>query len=171
MKKIFTFLMSALIGCSSGGYYKTYPKMELEKFMGKWYVIASRPTSFEEGAFNAVESYNYDQQEKKIEIDFRYNKDSLQGEEKRVPQVGWIYNEQTNTHWKISPLWPFKFDYLILDLDKDYQWTVIGVPNQKYIWVMARSPVMSDESLKRILSATENAGYNIQNVKRISHKN
>ena len=125
--------------------------------------------NFEDFMVEILDSYN--QQEKKIEIDFQYNKDSLQGEENRVPQVGWIYNEQTNTHWKISPLWPFKFDYLILDLDKDYQWTVIGVPNQKYIWVMARSPVMSDESLKRILSATENAGYNIQNVKRISHKN
>ena len=126
-----------LAGCTStSDYYKTASYVDMDRFMGEWFVIAGRFTYFEEGAHNAVETYKYNREKKKIEIGFRFNKDSLDGEVKEIPQSGWIHNTSTNAHWKVSPMWPLKFDYLILDRAEDYsgrQW-VSPIKNIFGLW-------------------------------------
>ena len=62
---------------------------------------------------------------------------------------------------------PFDLDYLIIDLDPNYQWTVVGVPNQKYIWVMSRTQKMEEKQLQEILGRTAATGYNVENVDRV----
>ena len=52
-----------------------------------------------------------------------------------------------------------KFDYLVLDIDSDYQWVAVGVPSQRYLWVMARQPEIPDSKLEEILSRMESMGY------------
>ena len=48
-------------------------------------------------------------------------------------------------------LWPFKLPFLIIDLADDDSYTVIGVPNRKYIWIMARQPELSDNDYNNII--------------------
>ena len=139
--------------------------------MGKWYVIASRPTSFEEGAYNAVEIYTYNSKKDEIDIDFTYNKNSLSGEKKSVPQKGYVIDKINNSYWKVSPFWPLKFDYLIIGLDKNYEWCVIGVPDEKFIWIMARTPVVQDDVYNKILGNIKDLNYNIENIKRVINSN
>lgn len=69
----------------------------------------------------------------------------------------------------MQPFWPLKLDYLIIALDPDYQWTAIGVPNQRYLWVMARSPHMADKKLGSILEGIKQTGYKVKDVKRVPH--
>lgn len=171
MKSI-CLLLFLFISCSSSQtFQKTVPKVDLNRFMGKWYVIASRPTSFEEGAFNAVEKYSYNKEKDQIDIDFTFNQDTPNGQKKSIPQTGYVIDKENNSYWKVSPFWPLKFDYLIIDLEGSYQWTVIGVPDQKYIWIMARTPTLPDSTYDQILDRVKALGYDLANLKKVQNSN
>jgi apolipoprotein D and lipocalin family protein len=157
-------------GCSTTGYEKTVAKVEIDKFMKKWYVIAGRFTFLEKGAHNAVEVYSFNAAKDRIDIDFYFNRDSFDGPIKKIPQKAWIQNKETNANWEVSPFWPLKFDYLVIALADDYSWTAIGVPNQKYIWIMAQDWQMSDETLQSIVKKIESVGYATKGIERLPQK-
>jgi apolipoprotein D and lipocalin family protein len=157
---------------STSKYEKTVDQIEMNRFMTKWYVIATRPTFLEKDAYNATETYTFNTESKRIEVDFQFNKGSLTGPTTTIPQIGWVHNEGTNAHWKIQPkIWwiPFTFDYLIIGIDKNYEWTAVGVPDQKYLWIMANNPKMTDEKLADIKSIVAATGYDVSNLIRIDH--
>jgi apolipoprotein D and lipocalin family protein len=139
--------------------------------MGRWYVIANIPTFIEKGAHNAIEVYTWNEKKNRVDIDFRFNKDSFDGKLKVYSQKAWIHNTETNAEWRIQPIWPLRFTYLVLDLGKEYDYTVIGVPNRKYIWIMAREPEM-DESLYASLieKARTLWGYDVSLIQKIPQK-
>lgn len=153
---------------STPKYDKTVGHVDINRFMGTWYVIANRPTMFETDAFNATETYTLNDKTGKIDVDFRYNKKSFDGDEKNIPQVASVFNKQTNAHWHIG-VWylPINLDYLIIDLDPQYQWTAVGVPNQKYLWIMSRLPHMEEKQLQEILNRVAATGYSIEHVDRV----
>jgi apolipoprotein D and lipocalin family protein len=137
--------------------------------MGTWYVQAGRFTMLEKEVHNGVETYKWNSKEKRIDIDFRFNKGSLAGKLTTLPQKGWIYNTKTNAHWKISPLWPLKFDYLIIALGKDYEWTAIGVPNQKYLWIMTREKNVTKEKMDFFINEVKATGYPTNELTNVPH--
>ena len=143
--------------------------VDRDRFMGDWYVIAGRFTSFEDKAHNAIERYHWNEDKQRIDIDFSFNYGALNGPLKKIPQKAWIANEQTNSTWKISPFWPLKFTYLVIALDQNYEWTVIGVPNKKYLWLMSRTPEFSREKSEEILKQIQASGYSIENIVWVPH--
>lgn len=169
MLKMFGLLLVLLqLGCSSTFYRnETAEKVDIKRFMGKWYVIAHIPTFLEKGAYNAIEIYSYDAKEKIIDVDFRYNQDSFEGDEKSIPQVGWVYDETTNAHWKVRPFWPLRFDYLIHYVASDYNTTMIGVPDHSYLWFMARTPNLSEKERAKMEEMAEALGYDLGKLREI----
>lgn len=170
LKLLSLIFLSLNLGCSSVKYDKTVDQVDLKRFMGKWYVIAGRFTSFEDGAHNAIEDYTWNDKEERIDIDFNYREDSFNGEYKSIPQKAFIFNKTTNAHWKVQPFWPLKFDYFVIALDKEYKWTAIGVPSTKYLWIMHRDWNISKEQLAEMTEAVKNAGYPITDLERLPQK-
>lgn len=145
----------------------TVPLVDLKKFMAKWYVIAGRTTFLERNAFNSIERYVWNEKENKIEIEFCCRKGAFDGKVKRIPQTGWVANTKTNAHWKVQPFWPLKLDYLIIGLGEDYSWTAIGVPNQKYLWIMAKEPELPAIKLTEIIAGLDKIGYSTHDIKSV----
>jgi apolipoprotein D and lipocalin family protein len=171
MKKTIVYLTTVLLsGCSSGSYNKTVDQVEILKFMGKWYVLGGRFTFLEKNVHNAVESYVYNIEKDRIDIQFSYNQDSLDGKLKQIPQTAWIENKKSNAHWKVSPMWPLKFDYLVIDLADDYSWTAIGVPSEKYLWIMAKDWRQPEVIMEKALKSLGEKGYNIQDIVLVPHR-
>jgi apolipoprotein D and lipocalin family protein len=171
MRKIVKSLIPLLLtACSSASYNETVKKVDIDRFMGKWYVIAARGTFLESEAYNSLEVYKWNKNEKRIDIDFTYRDGSFTSELKSVPQKGWILDNKTNAHWEVSPFWPIKFDYLVIDLAQDYSWVVIGVPNQKYIWIMARDWKIDDELYNYILARIKKKKYSLKNLRKVPQK-
>ena len=165
---IYTLILSTLMSCSffEKKDFTSIDYLDPTKYEGTWYVIENIPTFFEDDAYNSVEHYSFT--EDKIEIDFKMRKGSPTGEIKSYPQKGQIYNKKTNAHWKIKIPWiPFKFDYLVIDLAKDYSWVVVGVPNKNYVWIMARKPTLSEEKLKPIRQRLEEHGYDTAKLQKV----
>ena len=148
---------------------QTVEYVDLQKFMGDWYVIANIPTFIEKGAVNAIESYRLDSKGR-IKTTFTFRKDSVSGPEKKYNPTGFIYNRKTNAEWRMQFLWPFRSPFLIIDLDDDYSYTVIGIPSRKYVWIMAREHKMSEGLYNKIISNLEKVGYDITQIKRINQE-
>lgn len=170
MTKLF-FLLLFLVGCASSTAHlpdqPTAEYVDLPRFMGKWYVIASIPTSFEKGAVNATETYTWNAKEERVDVDFRYRQDTPDGKEKDIPQKGFIHNRETNAEWRIQPFWPLKFSYLILDVAPDYSDTVIGVPDRKNVWIMSRTPRLNELRYRQLMRKIEGWGYDIRELKMV----
>lgn len=168
-----TIIISILLltGCASmPDYNKTVSEIDMPKFMGQWYVMAGRFTPFEKEVHNGIETYVWNESKKRIDIDFQYRRGGFEGPLKKITQKGWIHNETTKSHWKVSPLWPLKFDYLVIDLAPDYSWTVIGVPDQAFLWIMVRDYNMPKEKIDQIIQSVAQKGYDTSKITFVPHK-
>jgi len=152
--------------CSSHEPLKTVDYVDLERFMGDWYVIANIPTSIEKNAFNAVETYQLDA-DGSIATTFTFREGGFNGEEKRYNPRGFVRDEATNAEWGMQFIWPIKADYRIIYLDEDYQLTVIGRNKRDYVWVMARDWKIPADQYKSMEALVLKAGYDISNLRKV----
>ena len=164
-----------LSGCASGPPPLEASKtpIELERFMGDWYVLASIPITIpffsEEGAHNAVETYALNA-DGEIETTYRFRQGAFDGELKVFRPTGFVHDAQTNTEWRMQFVWPFKAAYLIVYCDPEYRHTIIGVPNRKYVWIMSREPTIDESDYEQLLSVVVEAGYDMGAIVRIPHR-
>jgi apolipoprotein D and lipocalin family protein len=137
---------------------ETVDHVDLERFMGDWYVIAHIPTPLEDEAYNAVESYSLNP-DGTIATTFTFREGGFDGERRRYTPKGFVLDTQSNAVWGMRFVWPIKADYRILFLDDDYATTVIGRNKRDYVWLMARQPEISDRRFADALVIIEKAGY------------
>ena len=89
--------------------------IQLERFMGDWYVIAHIPTFIEEDAYNGVESYRL-AEDGTIPNTYTFNDGGLDGPLKTYHPRGFVHNRETSAEWRMRFVWPFKAAYLIVYL-------------------------------------------------------
>ena len=147
---------------------RTEPFVDLERFMGDWYVIANIPTFLEKDAYNAVESYRLDEKGV-IQTTFRFNKGGTHGPLKKYHPKGFVRDKQTNAVWGMQFVWPIKAEYRIVYVSEDYSRTIIGRSKRDYVWIMARTPQIPEDDYAFLLKVVEEAGYDIRKVQRVSH--
>jgi len=146
------------------------------RFMGTWFVIGVKPTVFETTCSNAVEKYTLLDSRKgnDINIDFQYNdKEPISSTLKSLPQKGWVQgNDRANSGlWKVSPFWPIKMPYQIIEVDDDYSYCVIGYPSRKYCWIMSREPIMSDKLYNDLTTRlVEKHNYSLEGLRKVPQK-
>ena len=148
---------------------QTVEKVDIERFMGDWYVIANIPTFLEKGAHNAVETYELDE-DGTIATTFSYRKDSFDGKQKEYNPRGFIRDTESNALWGMRFIWPFKGDYRIIYLDDDYTQTVIGRQKRDYVWIMARTPEIPDADYDRIVDFVGSIGYDVSKIQRVPQR-
>lgn len=144
--------------CQSNKSLKTVDYVDIQRFMGDWFVIANIPTFLEKDAYNPLESYRLDD-DGSIATTFSFNAGAIDGEKKVYKPRGFITNTETNAEWGMQFLWPIKADYRIVYLDEDYQHTVIGRNNLDYVWIMARQPKISEKMMKELTQFVASLGY------------
>jgi apolipoprotein D and lipocalin family protein len=148
---------------------KTVEYVDLERFMGSWYVIANIPTFLEKGAHNAVETYELDD-DGSIMTTFTFRKDSFDGEEKEFNPRGFVKDETTNALWGMRFVWPIKADYRIVYLDDDYSQTIIGRQKRDFVWIMARTPTISDTDFEMLMQRSADLGYDVSKIERVPQR-
>ena len=150
---------------------KTLPlakSIDLNRFMGDWYVIANIPTFIEEGAHNAIESYALNE-DGSIATTFTFNQDSYNGEFKTYNPTGFV-SEHNNSEWGMQFIWPIKAEFLIAYLSDDYQYTIIARSARDYLWVMSRSPDIDDDLYQSLVQRSVDMGYAREQIKKVPHK-
>jgi apolipoprotein D and lipocalin family protein len=161
--------MTILTGCASNDAPLPTPEqVDLERFMGPWYVVGYSPLFLDNEAHNAVEHYflaaNGD-----IQTTYQFRNGSFTGKLKTYTPVGRVFNQATNAEWRMQFVWPFEAKYVILYLSEDYQRTIIAHPNRKYAWIMQRTPEISTEDYEAMLAKLQAVGFKRDAVKRLPH--
>ena len=65
----------------------------------------------------------------------------------------------TNAKLEVSFFGPFWGDYWILDLTSDYSRSIVGEPSGRYLWILSRTPTISENSLQEVISKLQALGY------------
>jgi apolipoprotein D and lipocalin family protein len=143
--------------------------VDLERFMGEWYVIANIPTPIERDAWSAVETYRL-KPDGTIATTFTYNKGGFDGPRKTVTSTGFVRDTKTNAVWGMQFIWPVKAEYVITWLDEDYTQTIIGRNKRDYVWVMARKPMISAADYNALTERIRILGYDISKLRRVPHR-
>ena len=157
---------AVLWGCSVAAPMPTVAEVDLDRFMGDWYVIANIPTRIERGAHNAVENYRLDA-DGTIATTFTFRDGSFSGERRVYRPRGFVRNPESNAEWGMQFLWPFKADYRIVYLDPDYRMTIIARKQRDYVWLMARTPQISDAEYARMADRVAELGYDTSLLQRV----
>lgn len=172
MKKLFSSALLSLCtlvgGCASSNLPPITPvaQVDLPKFMGDWYVIACIPTAIETQAYNAIESYKLDE-DGTIATTFTFRKGAFDGPVKEYKPRGFVKENTGNALWGMQFIWPIKADFRIAYLDPDYTTTVIARNARDYVWIMARTPTISDAQYADLLKFVEDLGYDISKMRKV----
>ena len=161
------FIALFLSACNSeDGDLATVDYVDLERFMGDWYVIANIPTFLEKGAHNAIENYSLND-DGTIATRFTFREDGFDGKPKEYNPRAWVLDTDTNARWGMRFVWPIKADYRVAWLDDDYSMTVIARQDRDYVWIMARTPTIPDADYDRIVSFVGSIGYDTSKIERV----
>jgi apolipoprotein D and lipocalin family protein len=152
--------------CSSLPPIKTVNYVDLERFMGDWYVIACIPTLIEQDIYNAVESYQLNQ-DGTIQTTFTFKKGGFDGKPKKYEPKGFVVPNTGNALWGMQFIWPIKAEYRIVELDQDYQNTIIARNARDYVWLMSRQPKISDDQYNRYVLKINEMGYDVSKLVKV----
>jgi apolipoprotein D and lipocalin family protein len=153
---------------SPGASLPTVAHVDLDRFMGRWYVLASIPTFLERGAHNAVETYELGP-DRTIETTFTFRRGGFDGELKEYRPRGFVRSE-SNAVWGMQFVWPIKAEYRIAYLAPDYSLTVIGRSKRDYVWIMGRTPNILPVDYDRLVSMIGELGYDTRRLVRVPHR-
>ncbi|WP_376695763.1 lipocalin family protein [Wenzhouxiangella sp. EGI_FJ10305] len=167
-----TIALLALSGCAmmrGGPPLETVEEVDLERYMGQWYVIANIPYFGERGNVAGRAIYRMREDGRMDDI-YRYRDGSFDAPEEEMSGVAWVVDTETNAEWKVRFYWPIRFGYYIVGLDDDYQWTVVGHPSREYAWIMAREPELSDERYAALLDMLEARGFDASRLEKVPQR-
>lgn len=147
----------------------TAANVDLHRFMGDWYVIASIPTFIERGAHNAVESYRL-APDGTVETTFTFNKGAFDGPRKQYTPRGFVRDARSNSVWGMQFIWPIKADYRIVYVSESYDRTIIGRQARDYVWIMARTPEIAEADYQHLLGFVARLGYDPADVQKVPQR-
>lgn len=140
--------------------------VDLNRFTGDWYVIASIPTFIEKEAYNARENYQLND-DGTIATTFTFNEGGFDGELKLYQPTGYVFDQQSNAIWGMQFIWPIKADYRVMYLDENYQTTIIAREKRDYVWIMARTPTISETRYQNLVQRVAEQGYDTELLRKV----
>ena len=142
---------------------ETVSTVDLKKYSGKWFEIASFPQRFQKGCTCTTAEYTLTTKDYLI-VENRCKKDSLNGKSLYIKGKVFAEKNTGNAKLKVQFFWPFKGKYWIIDLANDYSYAVIGHPNRNYLWLLSRTTSMDDVIYQEIISRIALNGYDVSKI-------
>ena len=136
-----------------------------EKYLGKWYEVARLPTLVQPAGTLAVAEYAagkeagmvtvkntaYDKTGKKL-LDIAGEAKLVDGDPpgRLVVSFGPIKGKAPNYH--------------VMHVDPGYRYAVVGNPDRKTLWILAREVPIGEESLKSLQEIAKKAGFDVSKL-------
>ena len=133
----------------------TVERVQINKYLGKWYEIARYEHSFEVGCSDVSATYSL-KENGEIQV---LNSCTKEGGILTQAKGNAYATDATNSKLKVSFFWPFYGDYWVLALDENYTYAVIGEPSRKYFWILSRTKILDERVKQNILSQMPQFGY------------
>ena len=140
--------------------------VDLNRYMGDWYVIASIPSFIERDAYDAVESYAL-KPDGHIQTTFRYRHGSHEAPFDTMHPVGTVKPGTGNAVWGMEFIWPIQAEYVIAYLDEGATQTIVARSARDYVWIMARTPVIPEADYQAHVARIKAMGYDIGKLRKV----
>lgn len=135
---------------------RTVDRVDLDRYVGDWFEIARYPNRFQDQCAGDVRARYARRQDGRIDVTNSCRKED--GSLNEASGVARVVDPKTSAKLEVrfAPAWlswlPSVWgDYWILGLAPDYSWAVVGSPDRKYLWILARSASLDDETYNRAL--------------------
>ena len=159
--------VAAMAGCATTApTVAQAPDVDLQRFMGRWYVIGILPTRLERGNHNPVETYQLDSKGN-VCTWYRYRPDAANAPVKLLQSTGLVVPGTGNAEWKIRFFGLFKAQYKVGWLAEDYSQVMIVRDARDYLWYMARTPSVSESDYQAMLVRAGALGYDASRIERV----
>ncbi len=136
---------------------QTVAHVDLNRYAGLWYEIGRYPNSFQKGCRDSTAMYTA-RPDGEIDV-LNSCRDEQDDRLREAKGRAWVVDKTSNARLKVSFFWPFRGDYWIIDLGREYEYAVVGTPNRQYLWILSRTPEMHPDVLAKILLNVEKQGF------------
>lgn len=170
MKKLFSFILMIIMMLPVSEAFAadnlplpTVNYVDLNKYMGKWYEIASFPHWYQKNCVGTTAEYTL-KEDGDVAIINSCHLKTFEGKLKTVKGSAYVVDKKTNAKLKVTFFWPFYGDYWILDLGPKYEYAIVGTPDRKSLWILSRKPTMSNELLAKLKKKAESLGFDMNEL-------
>lgn len=156
-------IILTFFGCSSANYppLNVVEKVDITRYIGKWYEIARLPFSQQEGCSCTTAEYEIINSTTLRVI----NKCIKEGELDDANGKAFVVEGSNNAKLRVQFFWPFRGDYWVIELDEEnYQYAVVGTPSRKYMWILSRTPKMDEQIYNSLLQKASAKGFDISKL-------
>jgi len=163
MKRFLMVLAMGLFlcaGCSAQSSFDNSVSgdLQLNLYLGDWYEIARFDHKFERGIQYSKANYSL-RPDGKVQV---INSGIKDGQPKEAKGKAKLTADPRVL--RVSFFGPFYGDYRIMLLDPDYQWVLVGGSSDKFLWILSRTPKLTDEVRATILAEATRRGYDVQKL-------
>ena len=144
---------------------RTVPRVDLPRYLGTWYDIASFPQRFQLGCTGTTATYSM-RVDGDIAVLNRCRKGSLTAKEDSALGRARVVDRTSNAKLEVSFFRPFWGDYWIIDLGANYEYAVVGHPSRDYLWILSRASTMDRTVYDGILVRLREQGYDVARLNR-----
>jgi len=144
---------------------RTVKHVDLARYVGSWYEIASFPQSFQRNCTGTTALYTI-RSDGEIDVLNRCHKGSLTGKVDSALGRARIVDRTTNAKLEVSFFRPFWGDYWIIDLGPNYEYAVVGHPSRDYLWILSRSSTMDSSVYEGIIGRLKDQNYEVARLNR-----
>ncbi len=136
---------------------QTVAKVDVARYLGRWYEIARLPNRFQKGCAGSTADYAL-REDGEISV-INSCRNVHDGSLEQVTGRAWIVDTASNARLKVTFFWPFRGDYWIIELGKEYEYAVVGTPSRKYLWILSRTASMDEGLYAAILQRAAQQGF------------
>lgn len=142
--------------------------VDLERFMGDWYVIAGVPTALERQAYNIRESYRLLDHDR-VAVTYSFNRGGPNGRYRVFRPTARVASDSGNVVWRMQFVWPFRSDYRIVYVDRDYSHAIIGREKRDHVAIMARTPALPPDEYFDLVRLVREQGFDTSRLRHVPH--
>ncbi len=164
---LFTLFLSGCVGMPDR--VKPVDNFDLQRYLGKWYEIARLDHSFERGLENVTAEYALRDDGGVSVVNQGY---ALEDGEWRVAEgKAYFVEDPDKGYLKVSFFGPFYGAYVVFDLDRDeYRYAFVSGPDTDYLWLLSRTPQVSEDLLERFRRTSGELGFNVDELIYVQHE-
>ena len=167
MKRLISLALAALslpmLSAAQDVQYDNSPvsQFDLSKYLGTWYEIARFDHSFERGMDNVIAEYLLREDGKIDVVNSGWKNGKFKVADGKAKQPDPLADP---AHLEVSFFLFFYSDYNVMMIDDDYQIALVGSKSPKYLWILSRTPYVTDSVMDLVLEEASSRGYDINNL-------
>lgn len=157
-------LSRSLFASSSRPQLQTASKVDIPRYMGGWHEISRLEHRFQKNCIGSFAEYRL-RPDGEVDV-LNSCIDEKSGKRREAKGRAWSVDPVDNAKLKVSFFWPFRGDYWIIELGEKYDYSVVGSPDRKYLWILGREPAIDENLYGEIVERLRSQGFPVDNLVR-----